>query len=270
MVAHFPTPKRKEGIIVAKKRKPPKRRPRHGRLGLVLKVISSLVAVAGIGVAAVIFFRVEYVEVTGNVRYTQEEVVEASGVQLEENLFLVDKPTIEREILAQMAYVEQVHITRQLPSTLLIEVEEITTTVMLSQADATWRISLGGKLVERIDNVMPEMPYVSGATLLAPSVGTLMTFGEEDYELTLRESLLTLLGALNELEMLEQVEYIDLSDSDLLDIEYAGRFTVRIPYGADYMYKLRMLQVVVEQLESNEMGTIDLTMDGKAHFIPVS
>lgn len=255
---------------MAKKRKPSKRRPRHGHLGLVLKVISSLVAIAGMAAAAVIFFRVEQIEVTGNQRYTQEEVAVASGVQMEDNLFLLDKPTIERLILEQMAYVEQVHITRQLPDTLVIDVEEVTTTVMLAQADATWRISLGGKLVERIDNVMPEMPYVSGMELLAPTVGTLMTFGEEASAVNLRDSLLTLLGALNELELLEQVEYIDLSDNDLLAIEYGGRFTVKMLYGEDYVYKLRTLEVVVEQLETNETGIIDLTLEGKAHFIPVA
>lgn len=253
---------------MAKKRKPSKRRPRHGHLGLVLKVLSSLVALGAVAVAAVLFFRVEYIEVIGNDRYTQEEIATASGILLDDNLFLLDKPTIERNVLEQMPYVEGVFIQRQLPSTVVIDVEEITTTVMLAQTDATWRISLGGKLVERIDNAMPEMPYVSGLQLLAPTVGTLMTLGEEPQDIALRDSLLMLLGALEALGMLEELEYIDMSDDDVLVIEYGGRFTVKFLYEDDYDYKLRTLQVVVEQLETNEVGTIDLTLEGKAHFIP--
>lgn len=253
---------------MAKKRKPTKRRPRHGYFGFVLKVISSLVAVVAVVVAGILFFRVEYIEVTGNNRYSQEEVAAASGVLLDDNLFLLDKPTIERNILEQMAYVETVSLERKLPSTLIIHVEEITTTVMLAQTDATWRISLGGKLVERIDNAMPEMPYVAGINLLAPTVGTLLALGEDTQALSTRDSLLTLLGALSELDLLEQVEYIDMSDESLLVIEYGGRFTVKLLYDDDYVYKLRTLEVVVEQLESNEVGVIDLTMEGKAHFIP--
>lgn len=253
---------------MAKKRKRGSRRPRHGYFGTVLKVLSSVVALGAVAVAAVLFFRVEYIEVTGNNRYSQEEVAAASGVLLDDNLFLLDKPTIERNILEQMAYVETVSLERKLPSTLIIHVEEITTTVMLAQTDATWRISLGGKLVERIDNAMPEMPYVAGINLLAPTVGTLLALGEDTQALSTRDSLLTLLGALSELDLLEQVEYIDMSDESLLVIEYGGRFTVKLLYDDDYVYKLRTLEVVVEQLESNEVGVIDLTMEGKAHFIP--
>lgn len=255
---------------MAKKRKRHKtRRPRYGHLGVILKVLSSLIAIGAVLVAAVLFFRVETISVTGNERYTDQEVVSASGVLIEDNLYLLDKPTIERQILESMPYVEGVVISRKLPSTLEIDIQEITATVMLNQADATWRISLGGKLVERIDNAMPEMPYVDGVKLLAPTVGTLMTLGEEEAEVGMRDSLLTLLGALDELDMLEDVEYIDMADSDELRIEYAGRFTVEMLYNVDYLYKLRTLEVVVEQLETNEVGTIDLTLDGKAHFIPI-
>ncbi len=253
---------------MAKKRKRGSRRPRHGYFGTVLKVLSSVVALGAVAVAAVLFFRVEYIEVTGNDRYSQEEIATASAIALDDNLFLLDKPTIERNVLEQMPYIEAVNVERSLPSTVVIHVEEITTTVMLAQTDATWRISLGGKLVERIDNAMPEMPYVAGVQLLSPSVGTLMTLGEDAQDIALRDSLLTLLGALENLGMLDQLEYIDMSDESYLVIEYGGRFTVRFAYEDDYVYKLRSLQVVVEQLETNEMGTIDLTMDGKAHFIP--
>lgn len=253
---------------MAKKRKRGSRRPHHGHFGTVLKVLSSVVALGAMAVAAVVFFRVEYVEVTGNDRYTPEEIVNASGIEIDDNLFLLDKPTIERNVLGEMAYVESVNVERQLPSTVVVGVKEITTTVMLAQTDATWRISLGGKLVERIDNAMPEMPYVAGLELLSPSVGTLMTLGEDEQDIALRDSLLTLLGALESLEMLDQLEYIDMSDETVLVIEYGGRFTVKFLYEDDYVYKLQSLQVVVDQLETNEVGIIDLTMDGKAHFIP--
>ena len=51
-------------------------------------------------------------------------------------------------------------------------------------------------------------------------------------------------------------------------MDYAGRFTVELAYGADYAYKLQNLQAVIGKLESNETGTISLRVDGKANFIP--
>ena len=68
--------------------------------------------------------------------------------------------------------------------------------------------------------------------------------------------------------MLEQTGAIHLEDPSVLSMEYAGRFTVEFSYGADYGYKLQNLQAVIGKLESNETGTINLRVDGKANFIP--
>jgi cell division protein FtsQ len=39
---------------------------------------------------------------------------------------------------------------------------------------------------------------------------------------------------------------------------------VELPYGADYLYKLRTLQAILDsgKIESNEVGTIRMTGDG--------
>ena len=51
-------------------------------------------------------------------------------------------------------------------------------------------------------------------------------------------------------------------------MDYAQRFTVKFAYGADFVYKLSNLNQVIEQLEENEEGIIDLTVDGRANVIP--
>ena len=58
-----------------------------------------------------------------------------------------------------------------------------------------------------------------------------------------------------------------LSDREVLSIDYAGRFEVRMPYDADYDYMLAYLEIVMGQLSSNETGIIDLTVPGEAHVI---
>ena len=68
--------------------------------------------------------------------------------------------------------------------------------------------------------------------------------------------------------MMDQVEGIRLDDLSVLVMEYGGRFTVEMPYGADYPRKLRALQSVIDKLETNQTGTVELTWDnGEVHFI---
>ena len=59
----------------------------------------------------------------------------------------------------------------------------------------------------------------------------------------------------------------NLEQEKVLSMDYAGRFEVKMPYKADYTYMLTYLDVVMTQLESNEPGVIDLTVEGEAHVI---
>jgi cell division protein FtsQ len=78
-------------------------------------------------------------------------------------------------------------------------------------------------------------------------------------------------GGAGEGGSLDQVDAIHLEDLAVLRMDYAGRFVVELPYGADYDYKLRFLTVSLEEtsIQNNQGGTIQLTGDdGKVNFIP--
>ena len=77
-----------------------------------------------------------------------------------------------------------------------------------------------------------------------------------------------MLRALEEKGMLHQVQVIDLSDAARITMRYMDRFDVEFLWDADFDYKLDYLAAVVDKLEANEKGTIDMTQEGKASFIP--
>ena len=77
-----------------------------------------------------------------------------------------------------------------------------------------------------------------------------------------------LLGLLRDKDMLGDVQTIDLSDTASVVMRYLDRFDVTFRWDADFDYKLDYLLAVVERLEVNEKGAIDMTQEGKASFIP--
>ena len=83
-----------------------------------------------------------------------------------------------------------------------------------------------------------------------------------------QESLFALLTALESAELTGAVRAIHLGDPTVLSMDYTERFTVEMPYGADYPRLLRYLTLVIEELETNLTGVIDLTRDGEPHFCP--
>ena len=79
-----------------------KRRRNRGRFGPLFKLLCVAALLVALTAGATVFFRVEHIIVDGNARYTQEEVVAASGIQLGDNLYGLNKLKIDSGIRAAL------------------------------------------------------------------------------------------------------------------------------------------------------------------------
>ena len=237
---------------------------RHGRgrrgrrFGVLYKLLTLVVVCAAAVLALTLFFKVESVEVTGNSRYSAQEIQDACGVQLGDNLYLLSKPDMVQRLHQQLPYIDEVRITRRLPNTLCVQVTEFTTVYAVEQEGTVWLLTSGGKIVETAAE-RGDVPLIDGCELLAPSLS-----GDVSFALELQnrqESLFALLTALESAELTGDVRAIHLGDPTVLTMDYTERFSVEMPYSADYPRLLRYLTLVIEELETNLTGVIDLTRD---------
>ncbi|WP_305084099.1 cell division protein FtsQ/DivIB [uncultured Oscillibacter sp.] len=215
-----------------------------------------------------LFFRVGSIVVTGQKRYTAEEIQAASGVELGSNMYLLNKFDVVRAITGELPYIEDIRINRKLPDTLLIEVRESGRPFALVQDGSAWLVSAGGKLVDQIpEREAGQYGRITGCQLLAPSVGTPLALATE--YAAQQSSLLDLLAALDSAGLTENVDAIRLDDLSDLKMDYIGRFTVRMAYGADYGFELKKLTLTLEdeKIQSNMTGTIDLRLKSEDVFI---
>ena len=67
-------------------RKRGSKRRRRGRFSFLYKLLAVLATCAVIVVALTLFFRVEDIRVSGNIRYTEEDIRNATGVDLGSNM----------------------------------------------------------------------------------------------------------------------------------------------------------------------------------------
>ena len=68
-----------------------KRRRNRRRFGPLFKLLCILTAAAALTFGATVFFQVETIVVSGNSRDTQQEIIDAVGVQVGDNLFRMNK-----------------------------------------------------------------------------------------------------------------------------------------------------------------------------------
>ena len=242
------------------------RKRRQGRFSFLYRILVFVAICGAIAVALALFFKVDTITVTGNSRYTAKQIVEAGGMQVGDNMFFLNKYKASEKITASLPYVETVRISRQLPNTLVVTVTECTAPAAVAQDGKLWLLSGDGKIVDEKTGDGKQYALVKGLSLLDPQVGTDIQVPEE--EQSSAQLLLTLLGLLRDKNMLSDVQTIDLSDTASVVMGYLDRFDVTFRWDADFDYKLDYLLAVVERLEVNETGSIDMTQEGKASFIP--
>lgn len=252
---------------MAKKTRRYSKRRRSGGLSFVYKLLCFVAICGAIAVAMALFFKAENIRVEGNSSYTAQQITEASGIRPGDNLYLLNKYDAAESIIRTLPYVEQVQLRRQLPNTLVITVSECRDPVAIPRDGKLWLISVGGKVVGSAAAQQADLyPVISGISVSDPQVGYPIQPAEDCQKQC--DALLHFLELLQERKMLQDITAIDMAEHDSISMSYLGRFLVVLPRDADWDYKLDYLLAVVDRLEANETGTIDMMTNGTASFIP--
>ncbi|MCR4771438.1 MAG: FtsQ-type POTRA domain-containing protein [Oscillospiraceae bacterium] len=227
-----------------------------------IRYAAALIAV----IAAVsTFFKISDIQVEGNVIYSDEEIISASGLDTGSMLFFAGRRGAGRRIYAKLPYVDKVKIRTRAPDTLVIAVEEAGVAASVGTEDGGWvLVSRSCKVLGFSD--VPENIEVIGVTPDKPEAASILTAaeGESGKMSVLRE----LLAQLGERDMLGSVGRIDLTNSGDVRFDYQGRYTVKLGTADRLGYRLDFALNIIDELGPGEKGTIDLSTDTEGHYIP--
>ena len=258
---------RTEMIPVARQRRHTRPKRRRGRFSGVYKVLSVLLAAAAVAVACVVFFRVNTVEVTGNVRYTAEEIIAASDIQTGDNLVGLSRSRVSAAICTKLPYVETVSVKKVLPDGVVLRVSERVAAASVESSEGRWLISAQGKLLEQDDGTTRSVT-ISGLTAVVPYAGGMVQVAEEQ-ELTL-SYVTQLLTQLESHGWLGECTALDCSALTSMTLDY-GIYQVKLPRGGDYDYCLSLTESALAsgKIPEGAGGSLDLTVtEGKVYYRP--
>lgn len=106
-------------------------------------------------------FNIKTIQVRGNQKITENEIISLSQIAIEQNTFQLNKRKIKRQI-KQNAYIEDVKIIRTLPSTIIIQVEEREPAYLLEYAGGYIYLDKQGYILE-ITQEKLELPILQEA-----------------------------------------------------------------------------------------------------------
>ena len=240
-----------------------KKRKRNSFLAPISILLVGVAIVFGMGV----FFRVQTIEVVGSVSYTDEEVIEASGIDIGDNLFFINRFSASSRIFSKLPFVEEASIERVLPNKLIITVDESFALAYVNWEGQNWMMTGSCKLLGSGDrSEIADLIRVRNVTPVNPKAGETMEVAPED---SLKLSYLqTLLHAMQLAGMTDDVEDLDMQNPANPTFRYLDRFTVKMGPNDNTDYKLRMLLGAIEQMESDIAGTVDLSEGTAVHVTP--
>lgn len=214
-----------------------------------------------------VFFRVQTIDVEGAEEYTPEEIIEASGIDIGDNLFFINRASAATRIYSRLPRIEVANVVPHLPNKLTINVKESYALAYVEWQGTFWVVTGNCRLLQ---SATPEelggLIQVLNISPEAPEAGMAMTVAEDD---SLKLAYLqSLLSAFEELDMVQDVAQLDMSNPANPTFQYQGRFTVRMGSNDNTDYKLRMLLSGVPQLGENETGTINLSDGVTVRFTP--
>ena len=233
--------------------------------GLILAPLTFLLTLAALVFVFSVFFRVHIITVSGNSRYTEEEIISASGIEQGDNLLFINRGAVTARINTHLPYVEQTTIQRRLPNRLEIRVSESAAIALLPSDDSTWVVDRGCKLLAEVaSSTESDLIKVQGLTITDPEIGAVAgASGEDGAKLAYLRELLT---EISDLGMQSDVQSIDFSSLSSPTFRYLDRFTVRLGANENLEYKFQLLLSAVARLSEGDRGTLDLSIDHRVHL----
>ena len=243
----------------------PQRNRKRKKRNALFAPVAFLIICAALVFGLSVFFRVSAIEVEGNSLYTSEEIIEASGIEQGDNLFFINRFSAISRIFSKLPYVEKAVINRSLPNRLVIVVNESQAIACGSAEDGTWAIDRGCKLLSKVGgDELRGLIRIEGLTPLAPEAGQIIAPGEaESPKVNYLSAILTQIDTLG---LRDRITYIDISGIANPYFDYLGRFTVKLGSFENTEYKFQCLLSAVEALSDGDRGTLDLSIDKRAHL----
>ena len=123
-----------------------RRSPWYGPMVLVLLFFVVILVMS-------LAFRVSKIEVINASEYTDEEIINASGVERGANLFFVDRFKAASMIFSDLPYMDTVSITRRLPNKIVIQAEGSAPAAYMVIDEDCWLLDRRGKMLGTTDSL---------------------------------------------------------------------------------------------------------------------
>ena len=158
-----------ESKLSAKAKKRRRRRRRHPFLRLL---ILAVIIVAAVFVLKSELFSISKIEIEGNKFFTLSQIQEMAGVETGSNIFFDLRTNTARKNLLADPYIKRATVSRVLPTTVKISIEERVEFAAIQSVDGKYILIDEEGMVLRVSDTDPRLSVLEGIELVSAEVGS--------------------------------------------------------------------------------------------------
>ena len=209
-------------------------------------------------VSFAVFFKVRTININGNNRYSNEEIIESLQVKTEDNLYSFKTEDIEKAIKRKFPYVASVQVSRKIPSSLNIKITETDAAMYISLEGGYYLLSRELRVLDRITD---EKNLPNNIILLMASAVQRCIVGETASFVDTRsyDAVTELYRNITDNNITSSVETINIISRFDIYLQYEDRFSVYIGDMESSDIKVQFLTGIIAELGDNDKGSIDVS-----------
>ncbi len=243
------------------------KRKRRNAGGFILSLLTFFIVVGAIVTSLTVFLKVSEIEVSGTTRYDAKDIIKTSGIEVGDNMILLNKFEVADRILEEYPYIERIKIRRRFPDKFTFEITERVPSAYVMSGETRWLIDKYAYIVELVENDTEiKLPKITGVSVLSPRLGEQLKLENEDQLPVLCEVLTSVSVA----ELTEKINRIEIEKLYDLNLVYDSRFMVNLGDTTSLSQKIEMLRAVLRELSDFDKGTINVSAVKEARFKPNS
>lgn len=236
---------------------------KHKKTAFLFKVLLIVFVIATFFVATTVFFKINDITVVGESRYTDEQIISSTGIEIGDNLMFIEKISIAKNMFNELLYLDEVKINRLFPDVLEITVKDSVAAFTFSEDGQNILLDTNGKYLENIEDSTGYIQIIGLEPLL-------LHIGDNIFETYVPSSQLLeqIITSLKSHNLLSDIKVIDIAKDYEIKLKYTDRFDVLIGDNTELDKKILFLSTVKSKLSDNDKGLIDISDSTVARFIP--
>ncbi len=235
------------------------------KVKIIMLILIVLVAVFLCTVRFIPIFNIKTIEIRGNEIVSKDSIIDLCGIDINSNLYGINK-NHSINLIKSNAYIENVSISRKLPSTVIIEVEERKPLFVIQFEANFYYIDMHGNILDVKDHVQ-NLPVVEGFTTDLSKVKAGEKLSQDD---SLNLNLIYRILEIAKMKQIDtQISEIDVSNINDCKIVLASESKQAfIGDCSELDIRMDYLKAILAQ-EAGNSGSIFVNMDlnkGKVYF----